>query len=90
MVNFEPMSDTGHGQNIGTLSIPMDAQILINDGQHRRAAIEETIKGNPELAYDNISVLFFLTKAYQEVSKCLQTSINMPYDPVTPSVLFMI
>jgi DNA sulfur modification protein DndB len=60
MVLFEPMSDTGAGQNIGTLSIPMDAQILINDGQHRRAAIEQAIKENPELGYDNISVLFFI------------------------------
>ena len=60
MVNFEPMADTGYGQNIGTLSIPMDAQILINDGQHRRAAIEEAIKENPELGHDNISVLFFI------------------------------
>lgn len=59
-VMFSPMSDTGVGQNIGTLSIPMDAQILINDGQHRRAAIEEAIKENPELGYDNISVLFFI------------------------------
>ena len=60
MVSFEPMADTGFGQNIGTLSIPMDAQILINDGQHRRAAIEEAIKENPEIGYDNISVLFFI------------------------------
>lgn len=60
MVKFEPMADTGFGQNIGTLSIPMDAQILINDGQHRRAAIEEAIKENPELGHDNISVLFFI------------------------------
>ena len=60
MVIFEPMADTGYGQNIGTLSIPMDAQILINDGQHRRAAIEEAIKENPELGHDNISVLFFI------------------------------
>lgn len=59
-VRFKPMSDTGFGQNIGVLSIPMDAQILINDGQHRRAAIEEAIKENPELGYDNISVLFFI------------------------------
>ena len=43
--------DTSNDQNIGTLSIPMDAQILINDGQHRRAAIEEAIKENPELRY---------------------------------------
>ena len=37
-VAFTPSSDTGLSQNLGILSIPMDAQILINDGQHRRAA----------------------------------------------------
>lgn len=59
VVNFEPLGNTGSGQNMGTLLIPMDAQILINDGQHRRAAIEQAMKDNPELGYDNISVLFF-------------------------------
>ena len=59
-VEFAPFADTGSGQNMGTLFIPMDAQILINDGQHRRAAIEEAIKDNPELGHDNISVLFFI------------------------------
>ncbi len=60
MVKFEPLSDTGVGQDMGSLTIPMDARILINDGQHRRAAIEEAIKENPELGYDRISVLFFI------------------------------
>jgi len=60
VVAFEPSADTGIGQNIGTLSIHMGAQILINDGQHRRAAIEEAIRTNPELGYDNIPVLFFI------------------------------
>jgi len=60
VVGFEPSADTGLGQNIGVLSIPMDAQILINDGQHRRAAIESAIRENPELAHDNISVVFFI------------------------------
>lgn len=59
-VNFEPISDTGPGKDMGTLSIPMDARILINDGQHRRAAIEKAIKENPELGHDSISVLFFV------------------------------
>ncbi|MGX5203214.1 DNA sulfur modification protein DndB [Aliikangiella sp. IMCC44632] len=59
-VSFEPLSDTGHGQNMGILKVPMDAQILINDGQHRRAAIEKAIKENPELGHDHISVLFFI------------------------------
>lgn len=46
--------------NMGTLKVPMDAQILINDGQHRRKAIEEAIKERPELGHDNIPVLFFV------------------------------
>ncbi|MEX5589985.1 DNA sulfur modification protein DndB [Pseudomonas urmiensis] len=59
-VQFHPASDTGMEQSVGTLTIPMDAQILINDGQHRRAAIEQAIRENPELGYDNIPVLFFI------------------------------
>ncbi|MBD9362277.1 DNA sulfur modification protein DndB [Methylomonas fluvii] len=65
MVNFSPFSATGPGQFMGSLLIPMDAQILINDGQHRRAAIEQAIKENPELGYDNISVLFFIDEGLE-------------------------
>ncbi len=75
MVNFEPLSDTGYGQNIGTLTIPMDAQILINDGQHRRAAIEIAIKENPELGHDNISVLFFIDEGLER-SQQMFTDLN--------------
>lgn len=59
-VNFEPFADTGVAANLGLLSVPMDAQILINDGQHRRAAIESALKENSELGHDNIPVLFFI------------------------------
>ena len=59
-VSFEPFSDLGENQNIGTLSIPMGSQILINDGQHRRAAIEQAIRENHELSHESISVLFFI------------------------------
>ncbi len=34
-VIFEPLADTGPAVNLGLLSIGMDTQILINDGQHR-------------------------------------------------------
>ncbi|TNC99133.1 MAG: hypothetical protein FD121_371 [Gallionellaceae bacterium] len=59
-VTFQPYSDTGPASNLGALSIPMDVNILINDGQHRRAAIEDALKENPALAQDNIPVLFFV------------------------------
>ncbi|MBM7865677.1 DNA sulfur modification protein DndB [Heliobacterium gestii] len=45
--------------SVGTLSIAMNSRILINDGQHRRAAIEEAIKDNPGLSSETISVVFF-------------------------------
>jgi len=57
---FEPFSDEGPGANIGTLKISMDAQILINDGQHRRAAIEAAIINETGLGHDHISVVFFI------------------------------
>ena len=56
---FVPIDDQS-GTNIGTLKISMDAQILLNDGQHRRAAIEEAVNNNTELGHDHISVVFFL------------------------------
>lgn len=59
-VAFQPLADTGSAQNMGDLSISMDAQILINDGQHRRAAIEKAVQENPELGLDHVSVVFFI------------------------------
>lgn len=44
---------------IGEIAIPMSARFLINDGQHRRAAIEEALKKKPELKYEHISMVFF-------------------------------
>ena len=46
-------------QNVGMLMVSMEARFLINDGQHRRAAIEEALNINPELGNETISVVFF-------------------------------
>lgn len=45
--------------NIGTLKISMDACFLINDGQHRKAAIEAAMKEDETLGDETISVVFF-------------------------------
>ncbi len=50
--------DGDKGQ-IGNLKIPMTARFIINDGQHRRAAIEEALKDKPELGDETISVVLF-------------------------------
>lgn len=51
--------------NIGTLKVSMNTGILINDGQHRRAAIEEAIRLKPELGQDNIAIVFFVDEGLQ-------------------------
>lgn len=61
-VVFEPVRNSDSPTDIGTLHIPMDATLLINDGQHRRAAIEEALKERPELGDEHISVLFYVDK----------------------------
>jgi DNA sulfur modification protein DndB len=57
-VKFEPFGiDSGH---LGKLHVPMTAKFIINDGQHRRAGIEEALKEKPELGDETISVVFFV------------------------------
>ncbi|MGF7071698.1 DNA sulfur modification protein DndB [Priestia megaterium] len=58
-MSFRPFSNEEQYENIGSLSISLDSRFLINDGQHRRAAIEEALKISPELGDQSISVVFF-------------------------------
>lgn len=57
---FEPINEVD--PMIGYISISMSARFLINDGQHRRAAIAEAIKINPALKNEHISVVFYHDK----------------------------
>jgi DNA sulfur modification protein DndB len=59
-VRFQPLGETGPQSNMGQIVIPMTARFIINDGQHRRAAIEEALKDRPELGSETISVVFFV------------------------------
>lgn len=56
---FEPLIES-YDDKIGTLKVAMDSRLLINDGQHRRAAIEEAIKASPSLGDETISVVLFI------------------------------
>lgn len=59
-VEFIPIEQSGIARNMGELRVDMQARFLINDGQHRRAAIEEALKVRPELGNETIAVVFFL------------------------------
>lgn len=58
-MKFSPAPSRGSDSSLGRLHISMDSRLLINDGQHRRAAIEEALKERPELGSETISVVFF-------------------------------
>lgn len=49
----------GHGNRLGVLHIGMDSRFLINDGQHRRAAIEEAMRADPSLSEETIAIVIF-------------------------------
>jgi DNA sulfur modification protein DndB len=59
-VGFEALGDDSQTSRIGLLRIPMSARFVINDGQHRRAAIDLALRENPELGDESIAVVFFL------------------------------
>ena len=46
-------------ENIGMLEIDMEAAFLINDGQHRKAAIEAAMREDQSLGDETISIVFF-------------------------------
>ena len=52
---FIPYTNT----DIGILEIDMSSRFLINDGQHRKAAIESAMNEDPTLENETISIVFF-------------------------------
>ena len=50
---------TNSNPDLGVLEVSLDAKFLINDGQHRKAAILEAIAEDDSLLDETISVVFF-------------------------------
>lgn len=64
-VSFEPIDKNSKDINqlrLGSLHVPMDSTFVVNDGQHRRAAIEMAIEKEPSLGNETISVVFFIDR----------------------------
>jgi DNA sulfur modification protein DndB len=81
-VRFEPMGETGDAQKLGSLQVSMHARFVINDGQHRRAAIEAAIRENPDLADETIAVVFFLDTG---LDRCQQMFADLNRHAIRPS-----
>lgn len=80
-VKFEPL-DADSDRNIGRLHIPMSGRFVVNDGQHRRAAIEAALQENPDLGDETISVVFFLDVG---LKRCQQMFADLNRFSVRPT-----
>jgi DNA sulfur modification protein DndB len=60
----------------------MSARFIINDGQHRRAAIEMALRDRPEVGDETIAVVFFLDLGLQ---RCQQMFADLNRYAVRPS-----
>jgi DNA sulfur modification protein DndB len=82
-VSFQPAGDDSlTAFRIGTLTIPMEAKFVINDGQHRRASIEAALASAPELAEETIAVVFFVDRG---LHRCQQMFADLNRHAVKPS-----
>jgi DNA sulfur modification protein DndB len=81
-ISFEPFSKMDEMERIGTLHVSMEARLIINDGQHRRAAIEEAIKERPEIRDETIAVVFFIDRGLE---RCQQMFADLNRYAIRPS-----
>lgn len=62
-------------ENTGTLEIDMNASFLINDGQHRKAAIDAAIAEDESLKAETISIVLYRDQGLQR-SQQMFTDLN--------------
>jgi len=80
-VTFDPL-DPKVSPDVGRLHVPMDARFVINDGQHRRAAIELALREDPALRDESIAVVFFLDLG---LARCQQMFADLNRYAIRPS-----
>lgn len=65
-IQFYPTGEQDQiNYRMGSLKVSMDAKFIVNDGQHRRAAIEQALQELPELGDETIAVVFFLDRGLE-------------------------
>ncbi|WP_457953690.1 DNA sulfur modification protein DndB [Achromobacter xylosoxidans] len=82
-IRFDPVSVNGPANfRMGALTVSMDAKFIVNDGQHRRAAIVQALESAPELGDETIAVVFFLDRGLE---RCQQMFADLNRHAVKPS-----
>jgi DNA sulfur modification protein DndB len=82
-LKFEPVAGDGSATyRMGSLTVSMTSKFIVNDGQHRRAAIVQALDSAPELSDETIAVVFFMDRG---LKRCQQMFADLNRHAVKPS-----
>lgn len=82
-MSFDPVGEGSTASfRMGTLTVDMDAKFIVNDGQHRRAAIQQALEERPELGDETIAVVFFHDRGLE---RCQQMFADLNRHAIKPS-----
>jgi DNA sulfur modification protein DndB len=82
-IRFEAIGSDGPANfRMGALTVSMESKFIVNDGQHRRAAILQALETAPELGEETIAVVFFLDRGLE---RCQQMFADLNRYAVKPS-----
>lgn len=81
-IRFDPVGSGSTSFRMGSLTVSLDAKFIVNDGQHRRAAILEALEQEPELGEETIAVVFFLDRG---LARCQQMFADLNRHAIRPS-----
>ncbi|GBF81117.1 DNA sulfur modification protein DndB [Aphanothece sacrum] len=57
---FKPLGEVAEERKLGRLRIPMDGNLMIHDGLHRRLALEMALRKNPQLRHETIPLILYI------------------------------
>jgi DNA sulfur modification protein DndB len=68
-VEFERVQGRTGTLTAGFLKIPLSARLLLHDGLHRRAAIEEALKSRPTLGQETVPLVLFVDPGFRRAEQ---------------------
>jgi len=74
--------ESNNGKDIGYLHIDMESKFLINDGQHRKAAIDYALSRSEELKNETISIVLYKDK---DLKRSQQMFSDLNRHAITPT-----
>ncbi len=99
-IEFQAFGEDGLHRKLGVLKIAYGVTYLVNDGQHRRAALEKAIKEDPSLNDEHISLVIYVDRGLKRSQQLFAdlnryvvrptTSLSILYDHRDPMSTMMV